>query len=189
MVRGVNRKLILLFTVGLLLLASAVSGEVLASAGDRTVTGKVVKGGFGSFVLRTGAGKTETFNTGRITKYEPADFRAREGDKVRVTYHNKDLRGKTIQAVSHLKLIQANPNFKEPPNPAVGTIKEAGRRAFSIYIPEIKKALKFEVARGWKLIPRSWTPAADDKVKVSYKKVPSRFTGGIVYQIKTLEKM
>ncbi|MEN8135219.1 MAG: hypothetical protein ABFS18_06745 [Thermodesulfobacteriota bacterium] len=189
MVKGFNRKLILLFAAVLLVLISGGLGEVFAAAGDQTVTGKVVKGGFGRFVLSTGAGENKTFNTGRGTKYEPADFRAREGDKVRVTYYDKDSRGKTIQAVSHLKLIKANPNFKEPPNPAVGTIKEAGRRAFSIYIPETKKALKFEVARGWKSIPKGWRPAADDKVKVTYKKVPSRFTGGIVYQIKTLEKM
>ncbi|MCK4837987.1 MAG: hypothetical protein KAS94_04240, partial [Desulfobulbaceae bacterium] len=148
---GVNRKLILLFTVGLLLFAPVGSGEIFAAAGDQIVTGKVVKGGFGRFVLRTRTGN-KTFNTGRITKYEPADFRARAGDKVQVTYFNKDLLGKTIQAVSHLKLIKANPDLKEPANPAFGTIKEAGRRAFYIYISKNEKAWKFEVARGWKVI-------------------------------------
>ncbi len=189
MVSGFNRKLIMLFAVGLLVFTPVGPREVLAAAGDQTVTGKVVKGGFGSFVLRTGKGNDQAFNTGRITKYEPVEFRPREGDKVQVTYYNKDLRGKTIQAVSHLKLIKANPNFKEPPNPAVGTIKEAGRRAFYIYIATTRKALKFEVARGWEVIPKGWTPAVDDKVKVTYKKVPARFRAGVVYQIKTLEKM
>ncbi len=186
---GFSSKLILLFAVWLLVFTPAGPGEAFASAGDQTVSGEVVKGGFGSFVLRTRTGNNKTFNTGRLTKYEPVEFRPRQGDKVQVTYYNKDLRGRTIQAVSHLKLIKANPNFMEPPNPAVGTIKEAGRRGFYIYIAKIKKAWKFEVARGWEAIPKGWTPAVDDKVKVTYKKVPARFTAGVVYQIKTLEKM
>jgi hypothetical protein len=189
MVRGFNRKFIWIFVAGLLVLVGTGLDEVHASASDQTVTGVVSKGGRGSFILRTKAGENNTFNTGRETKYEPADFRAREGDEVQVTFYDKDFRSRTIQAVSHLKLIKINPNFKEPPNPAVGTIREAGRRTFNIYIPEIKKAWKFEIARGWKSIPKGWTPAADDKVKVTYKKVPSRWSGAPVYQIKTLEKM
>jgi len=188
MVRGFNGKFILFIVAGLLVIGGGTLDKTSASAGDQTVTGVVSKTGFGKFVLKTKGGD-KTFNTGRGTKYEPADFRAREGDKVKVTYYDKDLRGKTIQAVSLLKLIKANPNFKEPANPAEGTIKEAGRRNFLIYIPKIKKAWKFEIARGWKKIPKDWTPAADDKVKVTYKKVPSRFTGNIIYQIKTFEKM
>lgn len=189
MVRRFEGKILLLFVAFLLVFSSGGFDEVLASAGDKTVTGVVAKGGFGKFILRTKSGKEETYNTGRETKYEPADFRAREGDKVEVTYYDKDARGRTIQAVSLLKLIKANPDFKEPSNPAVGTIKEAGRRNFLVYIPKIKKAWKFEIARGWKSIPKGWKPAADDKVKVTYKRVPSRFTGGMVYQIKTMEKM
>ena len=189
MVRGFMSKFILLFAACLLVFATAGFDEVQASAGDKTVTGVVAKGGFGKFILRTKAGKEATFNTGRGTKYEPADFRAREGDEVEVTYYDKDHRGRTIQAVSRLKLIKANPNFKEPANPAVGTIKEAGRRMYDVYIPEIKKSWKFEISRGWKAIPKGWKPAADDKVKITYRKVASRFTGNIVYQIKTMEKM
>lgn len=189
MVRGFSRKFIWFFVASLLVFPGTGLDEVRASAGDKTVTGVVEKGGFGKFILRAKSGEQATYNTGRGTKYEPENFRVHEGDTVEVTYYDKDHRGKTIQAVSLLKLIKANPDFKEPSNPAVGTIKEAGRRNFLVYIPEIKKAWKFEIARGWKTIPKGWKPAADDKVKVTYKGVPSRFTGGMVYQIKTMEKM
>ncbi|MEN8140133.1 MAG: hypothetical protein ABFR97_02815 [Thermodesulfobacteriota bacterium] len=184
-----NRKLIWIFIAGLLTLTGTGLEEVRAADGDQTAIGVVSKSGRGSFILRTEAGKEKTFNTGRGTKYEPANFRAREGDKVQVTFYDKAHRDRTIQAVSKLKLLKLNPNFKEPANPAMGTIKEAGRRAFNIYIPEIKKSWKFEIARGWKKTPKDWTPAADEKVKVTYKKVPSRWSGGVVYQIKTLEKV
>ncbi len=188
MVREFNRYFILFFVAGLLAFGSAGLDQARASAGDQSASGVVKKTGFGSFVLKTKGGN-KTFNTGRGTKYEPADFRPREGDKVEVNYYDKDHRGKTIQAVSLLKLIKANPNFKEPANPAEGTVKEAGRKNILVYIPKIKKAWKFEFARGMKRIPKKWKPAADDKVRVTYKKVPSRFTGNIIYQIKTLEKM
>jgi hypothetical protein len=71
----------------------------------------------------------------------------------------------------------------------VGTIKEAGRRAFDVYVPEIKKTWNFEMARGAQVIPKGWKPAADEKVKIAYKAVPSRFTGGYVYQIVSIEKL
>lgn len=184
-----NVNSIFILIAGLLLLAGTGFNQALAGAGDQTATGVITEAGAGSFTLRTEDGAKEAFNTGRETSYEPSDFRPREGDKVQVTYYPKEVWGRTVQAVSDLKLIKANPNFKEPPNPAVGTIKEAGRRAYSIYIPAIGTAWKFEIARGWEKIPQDWTPAAEDKVKVSYEKVPSRFTGKHVYQIKTMEKM
>ncbi|MBU0483032.1 MAG: hypothetical protein KKB30_00785 [Proteobacteria bacterium] len=189
MVKGYKRKFIWLFVAALLVFVGVGVEQVRASAGDQTVTGVVTQGGFGKFVLRTEAGKDETFNTGRETKYEPEDFRAREGDEVQVTYYDKEARGRTIQAVSLLKLVKANPDIKEPGNPAEGIIKEAGRRAFNIYIPDIDRTLNFEIARGWKSIPKGWTPAMDDKVSVTYKKVPSRFSGAIIYQIQTLEQL
>ena len=160
----------------------------MASAGDQIATGVIAKTGFGKIILHIG-GKEVQFNTGRGTSFEPEDFRPREGDKVKVTYYDKEHRGRTIQAVNKLELIKANPNFKEPPNPSVGTIKEAGRRAYNVYIPEIKKSWKFEMVRGAKIIPEGWRPAADEKVKVTCKKVPSRFTGGVVYKIKSFEKL
>jgi hypothetical protein len=182
-------KSLCLFIVGLLVFAGTGLNEVRAADGDQIVTGVVTEMGHGSFILRTETKENRTFNTGRETKYEPADFRAREGDEVEVTFYDKDLRGRIIQAVSHLKLIKLNPDFQEPANPAIGTIKEAGRRAYNIYIPEIKLTWNFELARGWKAIPKGWKPAADDQVKVTYKKVPARWTSRIVYQILTIEKM
>ena len=176
------------FVIGAFMVFGPFVGQGLASEGDQTATGVISKTGFGKIIMNTG-GKEAQFNTGRETKYEPSDFRPREGDKVKVTYYDKDHRGRTIRAVKNLELIKANPNFKEPPNPATGTIKEAGRRAYNVYIPAIKKSWKFEMARGAKIIPKGWRPAADEKVKISYKRVPSRFTGGVVYQIKTMEKM
>ena len=113
------------------------------------------------------------------------EFRPLKGDKVAATYYDKQFGKRTIQAVGRLKLI--SPLRSEgPPNPATGTIKEAGLRAYIIYVADIKKAWTFEVTRGWKRIPRNWTPAASDRVKVTYRKVPSRFTGKTVYQIMTL---
>jgi len=188
MARVFRRFLVGIFVVGSFLALVSGADHALASEGDQTVTGVIAETGFGSFILRAG-GKEARYNTGRKTSYEPADFRPREGDKVKVTYYDKDHRGKTIQAVSKLELIKANPNFKEPPNPATGTIKEAGRRAYNVYIPKIKKSWKFEMARGVKIVPKGWKPAEDEKVKISYKRVPSRFTGGVVYQIKSIEKL
>jgi hypothetical protein len=188
MTKMFRRYLLGLFVVVGLMAFAGGADQASASAGDLTATGVIAKTGFGKIILRTD-GKEVQFNTGRGTSFEPADFRPREGDKVKVTYYDKEHRGKTIQAVNKLELIKANPNFKEPPNPAVGTIKEAGRRAFDVYIPEIKKTWKFEMARGAKIIPKGWKPAADEKVKISYKRVPSRFTGGVVYQIKSFEKL
>ncbi|MFO7605259.1 MAG: hypothetical protein R6W72_03005 [Desulfurivibrionaceae bacterium] len=181
-------KFIWLLVAALLVFTGPGVGETRAEAGDRTVSGVIAEDGFGRFILRSDAGKSMTFNTGRATEYQPDDFRPHKGDKVKVTYYDMEARGKTVQAVSLLKLIKANPNFKEPPNPATGTIKEAGRRAFDIHIPAIDKAWKFEVARGWKTIPKGWKPAAGDKVKVSYNRVPSRFTSSYVYQLETMEK-
>ena len=176
------------FVIGAFMVFVPCVGQGFAAEGDKTATGVIAKTGFGKIILKIG-GKEVQFNTGRETKYKPSDFRPRGGDKVKVTYYDKDHRGSTIQAVKNLELIKANPNFKEPSNPTNGTIKEAGRRALNIYIPEIKNSWKFEYVRGWKAIPKGWKPAVDDKVKVNYKKVPSRFTGAIVYQIKSLEKL
>lgn len=183
-----QRKSLWFLVVGLLVFGAAGFNEVRAAAGDRIVIGVVTESGRGSFVLRTPTGEFRTFNTGRETKYQPADFRVREGDQVEVTFYNKDFRGRIIQAVSHLKLIRLNPDFREPPNPAFGTIREAGHRAFDIYIPAINLAWKFEVARVLNTIPPGWTPLPGDEVIVAYDKVPSRWSGAPVYVIKTMTK-
>ncbi len=177
------------FIAGLLLSFGVGADEVAAGAGDETVTGVVTKGGFGSFILRSKDGTETTYNTGRATIYQPGDFRPREGDRVKISYYPKDHRGRTILAVSTAELIAANPNIKEPGNPVTGIIKETGRRAFNVYIPEIKKVLKFEKARGTKIIPQGWKPAPDEKVRISHKRVPSRFGRGYVYTIQTFEKI
>lgn len=189
MVRGCSKKNIWFFVAAMLIFNGGGIEKVCASAGDKTVTGVVAKTGFGKIIISTESGREETYNTGRKTKYEPANLRVREGDKIEVTYYDKDRRGRTIQAVTLLKLIKVNPDFKEPSNPAIGTIKEVGHRAINIYIPKTKKAWKFEKVRGWKSTPKDWKPAADDKIKITYKRVPSRFSGGYVYQIKKLEKL
>jgi hypothetical protein len=183
-----KRYLLWVIVIGAFVFSAHYVDRGFAAEGDKTATGVIAQTGFGKFIMSIG-GKEAQFNTGRGTSYQPGDFRPREGDKVKVTYYDKDHRGKTIQAVKTLELIKANPNFKEPSNPAVGTIKEAGRRAYNVYIPELKKSWKFELARGWKSIPKGWKPAVDDKVKVTYKKVPSRFTGAIIYQVKSFEKL
>ncbi len=188
MTKMFGRYLLGLFVVVGIMIFAGGADQAWASDGDQTATGVIVNTGFGKFILRTG-GKEVQFNTGRVTSFEPADFRPREGDKVKVTYFDKEHLGRTILAVNKLELIKANPNFKEPPNPSTGTIKEAGRRAYDVYIPEIKKSWKFEMARGVKITPRGWRPAVDEKVKISYKRVPSRFTGKYVYQIKSIEKL
>lgn len=184
------KRLSMLLLMFVLIVLPATSPDlILAAAGDQTLTGMVAKSGRGSIILGTSGGKEERLNLGRETAYEPADYRPMDGDKVKVTYYDKDHRGKMIKAVTMVELIKANPDFKEPPNPATGTIKEAGRRAFNVYIPELKKGWTFEIARGWKSIPKGWKPAADDKVKVTWERVASRFGSGYVYTIKTLEKI
>jgi len=177
--------------------------------GDQIVTGVVTQVGFGKFYLQEKpkeepkkkpgqeAAKpapkppvvTWTLHTGRGTRYEPDNYRPCRGDEVVAYFYDKQHLRRTIQAVSRLKMLKPDPNLMGPPNPAIGTIKEAGFRAFNVYVPEIKKAHKFEIARGWRKIPRRWDPMAGDRVQVTYKKVASRFTGNVVYQIVTMEKL
>ncbi len=160
-----------------------------AESPHKTITGTVAQGGFNRFILRTPDGTETTYNTGRETVYHPADYREQEGDKVKVTFYPKEHRGRTILAVSRLELITANPNVKKLSNPATGTITEVGRRAFNIHIPEVKKVVNFEKKRGMKILPTGWNPTVDEKVKISYEKVPARFGRGYVYIINTFEKI
>jgi len=160
-------------------------------AEEMSVTGVVLESGFSGVVLRPqGKGEGIKYNTGRETRYSPADYNPVAGDTVKLTYYKKMLKnGEDILAVSTLTLVKMDPNRKELTSPAIGTVVEIGRKNIRFDFPATGERLSMERKRGMDLVPAGYEPALGDKVKVSYEKVRSRFGGGIVFVMDRMEKV
>jgi len=152
-----------------------------------TIEGVILHNSPGSFILRSDNGQEAKYNTGRETRFVPADFRSRNGDQVKVTYYMKDLRDQTVAAVSELELVAANTGRREPGNPASGTVVEIGKKFYQIFVPVINDTVRFDTARGLSYTPSDWKPSAGQKVKVSYNLVPARWGNYYVYEITSFE--
>ncbi|MBU0729836.1 MAG: hypothetical protein KKE17_11865 [Proteobacteria bacterium] len=143
-----------------------------------------------SFIIIDETGKEIQLYTGSETKYVPSDFRSRKGDEVAVRYGlKKSRKGEMVAAVTQLQVIRPDPIRKDPKNPAVGTIVEAGEKFYKIQFPEIQDPMTYDTARSTKYIPQGWKPQEGDKVKTNYKRVPSRWGNYYVYAIIRFEKV
>ncbi|MBU0729402.1 MAG: hypothetical protein KKE17_03545 [Proteobacteria bacterium] len=165
--------------------------SVLADESESTKTGVVKETGLTGFIL-VATGETDgiKYNPGRETVYDPADYRPQTGDTVTVNFYKKAMRdGRTILAVSDLKLVKKDPNRKELSNPATGTITEVGRKRIEFEFPETGQIIAMDKKRGMQSVPDGWVPSPGEKVNVTYEQVPSRFTGGMVYVITAIEKV
>lgn len=160
------------------------------AAEESTVTGVVLESGFSGVVLQQpGKSAGVKYNTGRETRFTPADYSPVKGDTVKLTYYPKQLRnGAEILAVSTLTLVKMDPNRKELTSPADGTVVEVGRRNIRFHFPVSAQDLSMEPKRGMELAPSGWKPAVGDKVRVIFEKVRSRFGSGIVYVMSKIEK-
>jgi len=162
----------------------------LLQAAESTKTGVVLESGYSGVVLKSPGDSGVKYNTGRETRYTPADYRPVKGDKITVEFYPKQLaNGQEILAVSALTLVKMDPNRKELTSPAVGTIMEVGRRSIRIDFPEVGQNISMDKKRGMTVVPGGWQPAAGDKVRVTYDKVRARFTSGMVYVMSKMEKM
>jgi hypothetical protein len=169
--------------VALLVAVMLLVGSVAIA--EQTVTGIVQEGGLSGLVIQG-----VKYNTGRETSFSPADYRPVKGDTVTLSYYSKTMpNGQEGLAVSSLELVKKDPNRKELTSPAVGEVTEVTRRAVRLNVPATGQEIVMDFKRGMEFSPRGWKPAVGDKVRVHYDKVPSRFTGGMVYVMSKLEKM
>ena len=162
----------------------------VAWAADQKVTGIVAESGYSGVVLKApGERKGVKYNTGRETTYNPADYRPVKGDTVTLAYYRKLLgNGKELLAVSSITLVKKESGRKELTSPAMGVVREAGRKMMRIEFPATGQVITMDKKRGMDIMPPGWVPAAGDRVKVYYEKVPARFGPGVVHVIGKLEK-
>lgn len=172
----------------IILIALAFAQAVYA---DDTVTGVVKESGYSGVMLKVKGKKTAVkYNTGRETVYTPDDYRPMKGDTVKISYYHKPARGGgEILAVSKLTLVKKDPNRKEITSPAIGIVREVGRRSIRFEFPKVGQHISMDMKRGMEILPAGWKPAVGDKVKVTYDKVKARFGSGIVLVISKIEKI
>ena len=156
-----------------------------------TVTGLVVESGFSGIALKIKGKKTVVkYNTGRETIYSPDDYRPMTGDIVTISYYSKPQRGGgEILAVSSLTLVKKDPNRKELNSPAVGIVREVGRKSIRFEFPKVGQTVSLDMKRGMEKVPADWQPAVGDKVKVTFDNVKARFGSGIVKVMSKIEKI
>lgn len=109
--------------------------EDLKALNTKEVQGTIVKQGRGYFILKDESGSEETYRTGRITQYIPANYIPLEGDKVRAAiqevwkYLDRPVvYKKVVYQVEPLQVAEKN---KPIPNPVKGTITGLGPDAGS----------------------------------------------------------
>jgi len=155
-----------------------------------TVTGLVKESGYSGIVLKAKGKKAAVkYNTGRETIYSPDDYRPMKGDTVTISYYHKALRnGGEVLAVSSLTLVKKDPNRKELKSPAIGIVREVGRKNIRFEFPKAGKTISMEMKRGMEKIPAGWNPAVGDKVKVTFDNVKARFGNRFIKVISKIEK-
>ena len=114
----------------LLLSAAAFSNQ------GSVITGVITQQGFGYIIVKNSSGAEIKLNTGRETKYEPANYRSEVGDKITADYYEKVSRDgrSSILAVKKITFVKVDPYHKVLQSPATGTIERAGRKWFQISI-------------------------------------------------------
>lgn len=158
---------------GVLLLVLGLAQVVCA--GD-SVTGLVVESGMSAVVLQGADGTTTKYNLGVETNYIPGDYRPGSGDTVTLVYYSKTLRnGDNVLAVSSLTMVNKDPNRKDLESPALGTIREVGKKSIRVDVPSVGQVVSMDMGRNMTKVPADWKPAVGDKVKVSFNKVKSSF--------------
>lgn len=158
---------------GVLLLVLGLAQVVFA--GD-SVTGLVVESGMSAVVLQGADGSTTKYNLGVETTYIPGDYRPGSGDTVTLVYYSKTLRnGDNVLAVSSLTMVNKDPNRKDLESPALGTIREVGKKSIRVDVTSVGQVVSMDMGRNMTKVPADWKPAVGDKVKVSFNKVKSSF--------------
>ena len=134
MIKRLKSKAVLKVVIILIVLAFT---QGLYAAG--TVTGLVIESGFSGIVLKAKGKKAGVkYNTGRETIYSPDDYRPMKGDTVTISFYPKTLRGGgEILAVSKLTLVKKDPNRKELKSPAIGIVREVGRKNIRFEFPKV----------------------------------------------------
>jgi len=171
-----------------------VMGLAQGVAANDSVTGLVVESGMSVVVLQGADGATTKYNLGAETNFIPGDYRPGSGDSVTLEYYAKTLRsGESVLAVAKLTMVSKNPNRKDLESPALGTIREVGRKSLRIDIPAVGQIVSMDLGRNMEKIPADWKPAVGDKVKVSFNRVKSSFgvigITNLVNVISILEKV
>ncbi len=158
---------------GALLLFMGLAQVVFATD---SVTGLVVESGMSAVVLQGADGTTTRYNFGVETAYIPSDYRPGSGDTVTLEYYAKTLRnGDNVLAVAKLTMVSKDPNRKDLESPALGTIREVGKKSLRIDIPSVGQVVSMDLGRNMTKVPADWKPAVGDKVKVNFNKVKSSF--------------
>ncbi|MDT8317059.1 MAG: hypothetical protein RQ824_03575 [bacterium] len=172
---------------GAIILIVLVFAQALYAA--ETVTGLVTESSFSGIVLKAKGEKAGIkYNTGRETVYSPDGYRPMEGDTVTISYYHKARRGGgEILAVSSLTLVKKDPNRKELESPAVGVVREVGRKNIRFEFPTVGQTISMEMKRGMETSPAGYKPAVGDKVKVTFANVKARFGNRIVRVISKIE--
>ncbi len=174
------RKLLLAATVVLF------GGAALAE----TVSGLIVEDGVGSLRIKADDGRELHLFMKRGMTYDPADYRAYQGDRVEVTFEQVASRrtGEEKPAMTRIKLLKLDPANAELTSPQEGVVKEIGKRAVKVLVTSRDKVFTFEMARGTPAVPNAIQPKEGERVVVVFDRVPGRFGNYYAYQLHGFQK-
>ncbi|MFC1523879.1 hypothetical protein ACFL6N_03725 [Thermodesulfobacteriota bacterium] len=171
------------------------SPDMVSAGQDKPVARKLVKGIIKEnnpqdFFLVDETGSEFHFHTGKQTRYVPNDYRSRKGDEVTVFYQViAPEEGQEVLSVTQLEIIGPDMKRKEPRNPFVGKLVSLGEKTVEILLQDHPEPKTFGTSRRTVYHPEEWRPAAGDKVRINYVRIPSRWGNYYVYSILRFEKV
>jgi hypothetical protein len=168
--------LILVLVSSQLILFSCAGPQEIPEGEKKYIEGVVVQGGVNAFRMRGDNGEIFRFEDRNDIEYQPSDFHAYYGDRVRMTYYTKIKGDKELHMALRIVLLSKNRdriNFQL--GEVEGIIRASGVMRYLVYLP--KKDLTVAVYRNGavKRIPKNWSPEAGNKVRVFVSEDSGRF--------------
>jgi hypothetical protein len=151
--------------------AMLVAGGMAAQAGE--AEGEVTDTGYGKFKMKDKDGVERLFNIGnKDTSYTPSDWKPSEGDKVAVTFTEKQGRSGVLTVATQVKMVKLGPNVLTAASPVDGEVVETGTSSLRVKVGS--QSVRFTKGRKTLMTPAGWVPAVGDKVKIDFHKEPGK---------------
>jgi hypothetical protein len=181
MEEGMNRSFFnfLFLVVGLvssqLILSACAGPQEIPESERKTTEGVLVQGGTNGFRMRDDSGNIIRFAAGNDVEYQPLDFHAYFGDRVRVTYYTAIKSGKELHKATKVVLLATSPDRLNLSGYVDGIIRASGVMRYLVYLPEHDLTVAFYTKSGIKKFPKNWLPKAGQNVGLYFSEDSSRF--------------
>jgi hypothetical protein len=159
----------------------------------QTYKGSLSEEGYGKFKIMDEAENTEFLihQSKKETIYDPANWRPRLGDIIKVDCYVKDKRigsGSAMLVANAVKLIEPGKRTLMIESPMQVKLIEIGRKMIHMQLPDNAGNVRFDRASKMEILPVGWAPGPGDEMIIHFHAREGTFTYNMSYVVSKIER-